>query len=209
MKSMAGYLDRLNEHADVIARDIRTIENTKKQDATLLDIGCGVGSFLLCCHGRLSVGVDISYDAAALCSSRGIAVGIADANRLPLADHSFDIVRAKEVLEHIIDPLGVVREVNRVLRQDGLFICHVPTQFSILYPFGANFYDDYTHLRPFSKRGFVHLMVDGGFRVLKIEGYTSPRDWWQKPITPVLSYVIPWVWRVIATPVVQSNGDTK
>lgn len=203
MEFKRQYLNRLNEHSDIIQRDMQLIESTVKGRAVLLEIGCGVGSFMSQYRGGTAVGVDVSYDAALFCRANDLTVAVADANTLPFASHSFDVVRAKEILEHIPNPLKLVSEIKRVLCEDGLFICHVPTPFAILYPLGANFFDDYTHVRPFSKRGVEYLLQDGGFRVLKIQGYTSPRDWWQRPIAPLLSRLFPFVWRAMATPVTQ------
>lgn len=45
---------------------------------------------------------------------------IADAHRIPLADESVDAVLIQAVLEHVVDPGQVVREIERVLRPNGL-----------------------------------------------------------------------------------------
>ena len=194
------YFARLDEHSDIVQRDMRLIQSLMEDCATLLDIGCGSGAFLSQCQVEFAIGVDISRDAALFCRTSNLCVAVADARDLPFANASFDVVRSKEVLEHIPDPVKMVGEMKRVLREGGLLICHVPTQFSMLYPFGANFFDDYTHVRPFSRQGIERLLQDGEFRISKTQGYTSPRDWWQRPIAPILSRLFPFLWRVIAIP---------
>jgi ubiquinone/menaquinone biosynthesis C-methylase UbiE len=51
---------------------------------------------------------------------------IADAHRIPLADESVDAVVIQAVLEHVLDPGDVVREIHRVLRHGGLVYAETP-----------------------------------------------------------------------------------
>ena len=118
--------------------------------------------------------------------------------RLPLATAAFDVVRLKEVLEHVQAPLPMAAEMRRVLRPGGTFLCYVPTQWSQLYPFPANFYDDYTHVRAFSRVGLGRLLEDAGFTDIEIDGYTPPLRDWQRPIGAIASRVFPFLWRATA-----------
>ena len=74
----------------------------------------------------------------------------------------------------------------------------MPTQWSQLYPFPANFYDDYTHVRAFSKVGLQRLLEDAGFQDINIDGYTPPLRSWQRPVSIVASRVFPFLWRATA-----------
>ena len=49
-----------------------------------------------------------------------------DATRLPFADNSFDKIICSEVLEHIENYQGVLREINRVLKPEGILAISVP-----------------------------------------------------------------------------------
>jgi ubiquinone/menaquinone biosynthesis C-methylase UbiE len=51
---------------------------------------------------------------------------IADAHHIPLAGDSVDAVVIQAVLEHVLDPEQVVREIHRVLRPDGLVYAETP-----------------------------------------------------------------------------------
>lgn len=51
---------------------------------------------------------------------------VCDAHDLPFADASFDAVVIQAVLEHVLDPVRVVAEIHRVLREDGLLYSEVP-----------------------------------------------------------------------------------
>ncbi len=56
---------------------------------------------------------------------------LADAAHLPFADATFDVVCCDQVLEHVTDPYGVVRELIRVTKPGGEIFVGVP----FLYPY--------------------------------------------------------------------------
>lgn len=62
-----------------------------------------------------------------------------DATRLTYADGSFDRLIATHVLEHIPDPVAVLREWNRVVRPDGLLSIVLPCDPGLLWRFGRHF----------------------------------------------------------------------
>lgn len=51
---------------------------------------------------------------------------LADAHKIPFAADSFDLVIVQAVLEHVIEPVTVVAEINRVLRPGGIVYAETP-----------------------------------------------------------------------------------
>ena len=98
--------------------------------AALLDLGCGPGTITADLAARVApgrvVGVDASAavleEARAAAERAGVAVELvrADAADLPFPDASFDVVHAHQVLQHVADPVAVLREARRVCRPGGL-----------------------------------------------------------------------------------------
>jgi SAM-dependent methyltransferase len=133
-------------------------------DAEILDVGCGIA--WLADHFPRYTGVDASPEAVAAARERGRNVRLADVDAsLPFDDSSFDGVILKDVLEHVIDPVVVVREVLRVLRPGGRAFASSPDAQRWVW-------HDYTHRRPFTRKSFRLLFADHGFEVEKV-GYES------------------------------------
>lgn len=100
-------------------------------DARVLDIGCGPGTITadlaeLVPEGRVT-GVDLAPGivdrAREYAAGRGLEntdFAVADVNALDFPDGSFDVVHAHQVLQHLGDPVGALREMRRVCRPGGL-----------------------------------------------------------------------------------------
>ncbi len=101
----------------------------------VLELGCGVGAQMRLLLDRFPrtrfTGVDISEVqlraarallADALAAGR-VALLEASAYRLPFPDGSFDAVYTYWVLEHLGNPLGLLREAKRVLKPGGQLVC--------------------------------------------------------------------------------------
>jgi len=100
---------------------------------TTLDVGCawGMGLDLFLSSGcRRALGIELSREALREAQSsfagREFTLMQADACALPIATRSVECVVALEVLEHVLDPEGLVRECARVLQKDGVFVCSTP-----------------------------------------------------------------------------------
>ena len=70
------------------------------------------------------LGVDVSAEvidqATTASPDSGVEFAVADGYHLDLADASFDVVHAHQVLQHLTDPVGALTEWARVLRPGGL-----------------------------------------------------------------------------------------
>lgn len=195
-----GYLQHISEHPELSRQDVRLIREQCPNAHRIVDIGSGRGGFLQVCRRafRDAIGLDSEPGAARLCAKEHLPFILGDAERLPFETGSLDVVRAKEIIEHLPDPRRMLREVRRALRPDGLFIVHVPSQFSAIYPVG-NFWDDYTHVRPLSRSGLNRLLSDAGFAVESIRGYTAGRNGFERAIGRALSLVVPHTWLAVST----------
>jgi SAM-dependent methyltransferase len=142
----------------------RDVTRHFSRQAELLDVGCGQA--WLADHFDRYTGIDSHAGAVRAARERGRNVVHGDVEEpLPFADGSFDAVVLKDVLEHLRAPVGLVREVRRVLRPGGTVFASSPDAQRWVW-------DDYTHVRPFSRRAYRQMFSDQGFNVLRA-GYES------------------------------------
>ncbi|PTQ09115.1 hypothetical protein CLG96_14765 [Sphingomonas oleivorans] len=99
----------------------------------VLDLACGTGygSALLAQAGAEVTGVDISPEAIRMAKKRygaDVIFAIADCYDLPFADDTFDVVVANEMIEHVENHDGLIKEAKRVLTDGGLFLVSTPNK---------------------------------------------------------------------------------
>lgn len=104
---------------------------------SVLDVGCSIGVILehlaQAWEVQRAVGVDIDSDALRVARSRSARAlyCMADGERLPFPDRSFDLVICAQVYEHVPDWKELMREVHRVLRVGGICFFSGPNRLSI------------------------------------------------------------------------------
>jgi SAM-dependent methyltransferase len=88
----------------------------------LLEVGCGQGQFLARARelGWQVAGVEILRPVAERARERGLEVFHGTLLEAQLAPASLDVVVMREVIEHVVDPVSLMREVARVLRPGGM-----------------------------------------------------------------------------------------
>lgn len=98
-----------------------------KQKSKVIDLGCGAGFLTnaLAAAGHEVTGVDLSKGSLEMAQKNSPATYIeADVTAVPLTSHTFDVVCAMDLLEHVPDPKKVVQEAARLLKPGGLFFFH-------------------------------------------------------------------------------------
>lgn len=94
----------------------------------LLDVGCGDGSFLRIaqsCGWRVT-GVDPDPKAVANCHSHGWNVLLGDIEQFKGETQLFDIITLSHVIEHVHDPMAVLRACYRLLKPGGRLWLETP-----------------------------------------------------------------------------------
>jgi SAM-dependent methyltransferase len=133
----------------------------------MLDVGCGQGfeSARFLAADRAVVGVDYSPDAVAVARDRwageGLSVAQMDALGLGLAPGSFRWACSSHLIEHFEDPEGHVRELSRVLADDGtvFFLTpNAPADFE--NPFHVHLFEP-AELEGMLGRHFLEVTVQG------------------------------------------------
>lgn len=97
----------------------------KYKPETILDLGCGNGIYfdIFKIHTENIYGIDASEQSVIICQKKGYQlVELADATFLPFSDGCFDFVFTSEVLEHVEQYLLMLKEINRVLKPNGILL---------------------------------------------------------------------------------------
>jgi SAM-dependent methyltransferase len=111
-----------------VAKRCRYITRYKRA-GRLLDIGCATGIFLQGIRNSGNwepYGVEINQHAAHIAQEHGLDVRLGTLEQAGFADEFFDVVTLWDVLEHLHDPAGSLREIHRILKPDGLLVIRVP-----------------------------------------------------------------------------------
>lgn len=143
----------------------KIIRNEDKQ-LKILDTGCGTGGNMeiFTLYGDV-VGMDYSEDALKYTSLRGITnVVQGDAERPPFKNKTFDIVCILDVLEHLENDKKTVKEIRRILRNNGYLIITLPA-FKFLW--GEHDVVN-RHKRRYEKKMLLNLLNPNNFSIEKI-----------------------------------------
>jgi len=146
------------------------INSFQPSKGRILDIGAGTGDFLLTAqeNGWQTIGVEPSPRAKGIAIKKGISF-VDDTKELE--SHSFDTITMWHVLEHVPDLDAQIKELKRLLKQNGTLIIAVPNYKSFdAKHYGAFWaaYDVPIHFWHFSKRAIQLLFAKEGMKLQKV-----------------------------------------
>ncbi len=164
-----------NTRHEIVRRILPTGQN-------YLDIGCWTGDSTII-YGALNrfkevYGIEISEKAGSEAKERGIKVSNCDINIdiLPYPNNFFDCISFMAVIEHLVDPYHILKEIKRVIKNDGILIIGTPNVASLSNRLRVlkgcrprTSFDlgwDGGHLLYFTPKDLKELLGDTGFEVI-------------------------------------------
>ncbi|RMG09124.1 MAG: class I SAM-dependent methyltransferase [Acidobacteria bacterium] len=210
-----------NDSAEYGIPDRKINDGQTLRHKRILSVGSGTASDVwFLAHENVVIGVDYAVSGLRKGCQHRVAGVVSDLNfssSLPFKDRSFDVVICKDILEHLLDPMVVMQEVTRVLKDDGYVVISVPNHFylpmriRILFGKGllwksisdhSRNYEEwnYMHVRFFTYKGFQRFLEVVGLKVEKffwdfgnLAHYYNPDMWlepqiWKKRMGKPLSY---------------------
>jgi ubiquinone/menaquinone biosynthesis C-methylase UbiE len=181
-----------------------------KSGMKILDIGCGPGTIsrslgtLVGPEGSVT-GIDASEDVISQASKdirehTNVSFEVGDAAKLRFEDSSFDIVHAHQVLQHVHDPVAILKEMRRLVKKDGGIISlrEGDVTGTSIYPDPKSLYPQWVQVYvqtarasgadPQTGRKLHVLLREAGFRKIEVQvkagsttyGVNNPNEakWW-------------------------------
>lgn len=165
------------------------------QKGNVLEIGSSTGilSSLLKQQGWDVAGIEPSREAASMANKRGVPTTVLPFERAKLANKKYDVLIFNHTLEHMTNPLTILKKARSILGAGGILFIDVPN-FASLAARVAGVSWKYIlpneHLWHFTPSALFNLLNKAGFSPLWWEahsgvwGYANPwREIWESLIT--------------------------
>jgi ubiquinone/menaquinone biosynthesis C-methylase UbiE len=183
------YKDQNAYNIECLWDNVRTKELTRhiieaifpSHNSTILEIGCGSGgsaSYIGECKSY--IGTDISEVAI---SQANLGYGKKpnfkfiemDAMKLQFKEDQFDVVIAREVIEHLPTPIDCLKEAFRVLKSGGMFVVTSPNRDSLHLRVNRmlgyqDFKCSFDHVKEFTFQEAVSMLTQVGFEIKDTKG---------------------------------------
>ncbi len=178
--TQSSKVELVNEEIETkpLEDDIRRFESLESliADSDVLDFGCGRGGFLQLTQkiSRKSVGIELNEVNRKNINDQGIDC-VKSISQLSDGD-SFDLITLHHVFEHLIDPIGVLNDLQKHLKDDGVIVVEVPhARDLLLETFNLKSFKDFTfwseHLILHTEESLATFARESGLVVKEIKGF--------------------------------------
>jgi 2-polyprenyl-3-methyl-5-hydroxy-6-metoxy-1,4-benzoquinol methylase len=138
----------------------------------LIDVGCSYGLFLDAAkkNGWETHGVELSdYQRAEAAKNHSMCGS--ELKNCGYADGSFDVLTMFDVVEHLADPAGFIKDAYRVIKPGGYFIACTPNIASIQSKLSGKYWLNFArmHFYYFTPKTLSSMLEQAGFKIVKVE----------------------------------------
>lgn len=175
------YFEKSRLRDNLIYQNVlNEIESINKIKGKILDIGCATGGFLLKAkeRGWETYGVEINKNCAKFARQKyNLNVFAGELEDAKFPSQYFDVVVMIHVIEHLYNPLTVIIEIYRILKERGLLYIITPNFNNYIVKFAKKLgylkevdkIDPTGHPYMFTKYSLKILLARGGFNILNIK----------------------------------------
>jgi SAM-dependent methyltransferase len=175
------YPQKLCNHLSERFFDTSEVEKSK-----ILDIGCSKGTALQSFgkSGNFKLfGIDIRNENVDGIEFKNCNL---ETEKIPYPDNFFDFIYSKSVLEHVVNTDNFLTEAYRVLKPGGQVVFLTP-DWGSQYRY---FWDDYTHVRPFTRKSLRDALLIHGYDDVVCEHFYQLPFVWKRPYLKFVPKII-------------------
>jgi SAM-dependent methyltransferase len=139
--------------------------------ARILDAGCGSGRNMVeLAHQGIVTGIELSETSVSLARERSVGKVIeGSVLEMPFAADSFELAASLDVIEHLEDDLGALRELRRVVAPGGALLITVPA-----YQWLWSGHDEINHHhRRYTRRSLLKVAQEAGWEPVRTTYFNS------------------------------------
>jgi 2-polyprenyl-3-methyl-5-hydroxy-6-metoxy-1,4-benzoquinol methylase len=110
-------------------------KNKNISEIKVLDIGCGSGKITKTIQNRGYdvCGLDFSEEAIKKARQLGIKANLCNLDNGIIADdNSYSVLWAGDIIEHVFDPIGLLKESHRVLKDGSIILMTIPSDVGLI-----------------------------------------------------------------------------
>ena len=183
--------DDKNQYPDHLCEYLynRFMKSYDRKKVKFLDIGTGRGTHLTRFMKHVKgdfYGIDLEKSTIPGAEIKSCNL---ENESLPFEDDYFDIIFSKSVIEHVKNTENFMSEIYRVLKPKGILVLMAPDWQSQM----KNFYDDHTHVKPFTKKSLESLFKMYNFKNGKVELFIQLPFVWRYPILKYFCHFVSFV----------------
>lgn len=181
----------IKEQEYTLNDNLLIIETLAGRRGKLLDFGCGNGQHTLAARlrGWQVVGYDVDCDTTQqVAQAHALDVKCGDFARIDWQGTTFDLIYANQVIEHLKEPVAMLKQFRTLLNDDGLLFVAVPNirawsarQKYFLERLGlrrrniGKYYDSEHHVFYYGKRSLCNMLKLAGFDCVYVRNSRKPK----------------------------------
>ena len=172
----------MNKTADIILKWVEKYTDPNKKIKISVDYGAGTGWMSLEMSKRNYgdiIATDISYDTIKHISEINPKISLIDIENFYNANLNFDFLTCIDVLEHLNNPVDVLKKIFHKANKGGVIFISVPnfkSYFSRIHLGNHPYFSYPHHLNYFTKKSLSHAVKLSGFSVISVMATTLPYE---------------------------------